>query len=159
MSIWLTLNRQAETRGHQLFFFGYRAFPPPRTACWKPGPGQVHHRVLYFVARQPGITVTELQGVLGVSKQALNGPLRQVAEAGLVGSAADASDKQVRRLHLTDKGGRLEAALAGAQVEMLEKVFARLGADAGLAWKQVMQALAAPPENDPGPRGVELSAP
>ena len=30
--------------------------------------------------------------------------------------------------------------------EMLEKVFARLGADAELAWKQVMQALAAPPE-------------
>jgi hypothetical protein len=29
---------------------------------------------------------------------------------------------------------------------MLEKVFARLGADAELAWKQVMQALAVPPE-------------
>lgn len=142
------LNRQAELReAIELFFFGYRAFttPPDRLLeAW--GLGRVHHRVLYFVARQPGITVTELQGVLGVSKQALNGPLRQVAEAGLVGSAADASDKRVRRLHLTDKGGQLEAALTGTQVEMLENVFARLGADAELAWKQVMQALAAPPE-------------
>lgn len=142
------LNRQAELReAIEQFFFGYRAFttPPDRLLeAW--GLGRVHHRVLYFVARQPGITVTELQGVLGVSKQALNGPLRQVAEAGLVGSAADASDKRVRRLHLTDKGGQLEAALTGTQVEMLEKVFSRLGADAELAWKQVMQALAAAPE-------------
>ncbi|WP_153162231.1 MarR family winged helix-turn-helix transcriptional regulator [Zoogloea sp. 1C4] len=142
------LNRQAELReAIELFFFGYRAFtaPPDRLLeAW--GLGRVHHRVLYFVARQPGITVTELQGVLGVSKQALNGPLRQVAEAGLVGSAADASDKRVRRLHLTDKGGQLEAALTGTQVEMLEKVFAQLGADTELAWKQVMQALAVPPE-------------
>ena len=142
------LNRQAELReAIEQFFFGYRAFttPPDRLLeAW--GLGRVHHRVLYFVARQPGITVTELQGVLGVSKQALNGPLRQVAEAGLVGSAADASDKRVRRLHLTDKGGQLEAALTGTQVEMLEKVFARLGTDAELAWKQVMQALTAPPE-------------
>ncbi len=142
------LHRQAELReAIELFFFGYRAFtaPPDRLLeAW--GLGRVHHRVLYFVARQPGITVTELQGVLGVSKQALNGPLRQVAEAGLVGSAADASDKRVRRLHLTDKGGQLEAALTGTQVEMLEKVFAQLGADTELAWKQVMQALAVPPE-------------
>jgi len=141
------LNRQAELReAIELFFFGYRAFtaPPDRLLeAWDLG--RVHHRVLYFVARQPGITVTALQGVLGVSKQALNGPLRQLLEAGLVGSGADESDKRVRRLRLTDKGGQLEAALTGTQVEMLEKTFSHLGKDAENAWKQVMQALAAPP--------------
>lgn len=142
------LNRQAELReAIELFFFGYRAFtaPPDRLLeAWDLG--RVHHRVLYFVARQPGITVTELQGVLGVSKQALNGPLRQLLEAGLVGSTADAADKRVRRLRLTDKGGQLEAALTGTQVEMLEKTFSHLGKDVERAWKQVMQVLAAPPE-------------
>lgn len=141
------LNRQTELRSAiEQFFFGYRAFtaPPDRLLeTW--GLGRVHHRVLYFVGRQPGISVTELQGVLGVSKQALNGPLRQVAEAGLVGSAADASDKRVRRLHLTDLGAQLEAALTGTQVQMLEQVFAQVGADAEVAWMKVMQALAAPP--------------
>ena len=141
------LNRQAELReAIELFFFGYRAFtaPPDRLLeAWDLG--RVHHRVLYFVARQPGITVTALQGVLGVSKQALNGPLRQLLEAGLVGSGADESDKRVRRLRLTDKGCQLEAALTGTQVEMLEKTFSHLGKDAENAWKQVMQALAAPP--------------
>ena len=143
----IDLKRQAELHAAiELMFHAYRAFTaPPDAILAQRGLGRVHHRILYFVARNPGITVSALLSVLGVSKQALNGPLRQLLEAGLVGSSADETDKRVRRLRLTDKGGQLEAALTGTQVEMLEKTFSHLGQDAENAWRQVMQALAAPP--------------
>jgi DNA-binding MarR family transcriptional regulator len=137
------LNRQAELReAIELFFFGYRAFttPPDRLLeAW--GLGRVHHRVLYFVARQPGITVTELQGVLGVSKQALNAPLRQLVASGLVEAAADPIDRRMKRLALTAAGVALEAELSGTQMAMLEQVFAGAGAEAERAWRGVMEAL------------------
>lgn len=137
------LNRQAELReAIELFFFGYRAFtaPPDRLLeTW--GLGRVHHRVLYFVARQPGIAVTALQGVLGVSKQALNGPLRQLVERQLVAAVPDGQDRRVRRLELTPLGGQLENQLSGTQMALLEKVFAAAGPEAERTWRGLMAAL------------------
>jgi len=109
----IDLNRQARLReAIELFFHAYRAFTaPPDRILEARGLGRVHHRILYFVARSPGTTVTALLGVLGVSKQALNGPLRQLVEAGLVGTAASSVDVLVA---LLDEAG-LEHALALSQ--------------------------------------------
>ena len=37
---------------------------------------RMHHRILFFVAHTPGMSVGELQATLDVTKQALNAPLR-----------------------------------------------------------------------------------
>ncbi len=67
----------------ELFFFGYREFTAyPDGVLAKRGLGRVHHRILYFVGRNPGVTVGDLLGVLGVSKQALNAPLRRLMAEG-----------------------------------------------------------------------------
>ncbi|MDD3353390.1 MarR family transcriptional regulator [Zoogloea sp.] len=137
------VNRQALLRqAVEQFFFAYRAFTtPPDRILAERGLGRVHHRVLYFVARQPGTTVTELLSVLGVSKQALNAPLRQLQEAGLVDAVPDERDRRIRRLALSPAGALLEAELTGTQLAMLEEVFAgRQEAEAG--WRQVMETLA-----------------
>ena len=61
------------------FYFGYRAFTaPPDRILDQRGLGRVHHRILYFVGRNPQISVNTLLGLLSVSKQALNAPLRQL---------------------------------------------------------------------------------
>ncbi len=139
----IDLNRQTELRESiELFFFAYRAFtaPPDRILADR-GLGRVHHRILYFVGRQPGTTVTELLGTLGVTKQALNAPLRQLVEVGLIGTTADPDDKRVKRLALTADGAALEAELTGTQLAMLEKLFDKEGRDAELAWKRLMDGL------------------
>lgn len=142
----IDLNRQARLHeAIELFFHAYRAFTaPPDRILEARGLGRVHHRILYFVARSPGTTVTALLGVLGVSKQALNGPLRQLVEAGLVGTATGTHDKRSKLLSLTEAGAALEAELSGTQMALLEEAFTAAGPDAEQAWRALMGKLGGP---------------
>ncbi len=121
------------------FYFGYRAFTaqPDRILAQR-GLGRVHHRILYFVGRNPRISVNALLGMLSVSKQALNAPLRQLLELQLVAMGTAGHDKRVRQLSLTPSGAQLEALLTGTQMEQLQAVFEQAGASAEAGWHQVM---------------------
>lgn len=137
-------NRQDELRqAIELFYFAYRAFTTRADLVLAElGLGRVHHRILYFVGRNPHAPVNALLGVLGVSKQALNAPLRQLMEMQLVSSRAAEHDRRVRLLSLTAEGGKLEAQLTGVQMAHLESAFADAGIDAESAWRKTMIALA-----------------
>ncbi|HWA62910.1 MAG TPA: MarR family transcriptional regulator [Caulobacteraceae bacterium] len=137
------LNRQAALRDAiELLYFGYRAFTDgPDRILARRGLGRVHHRILYFVGRNPGVTVGGLLDILAVSKQALNAPLRQLVEMGLVVLTANADDRRIRNLGLTDAGRRLEAELTGAQTRLLEAAMEQAGPDAEAGWRAVMAAM------------------
>ena len=93
----------------EAFFFAYQAFTTkPDEMLARRGLGRVHHRVLFFIARYPGLSVKELLALLGVTKQALNIPLRQLLEMNLIGSATADDDKRKRLLGLTAEGVRLK---------------------------------------------------
>lgn len=121
------------------FYFAYRAFTAqPDRILEQRGLGRVHHRILYFVGRNPRISVNALLALLNVSKQALNVPLRQLAEMGLVAMTAAEHDRRVRQLTLTPAGAKLEARLTGTQMKQLQAVFAQAGAGAEVGWRRVM---------------------
>jgi len=123
-------------------YFAYRAFTtPPDRILGKLGLGRVHHRILYFVAHKPAVSVNALLAILGVSKQALNAPLRQLVEMDLVAVKAAEHDRRVRQLTLTASGAKLEAQLTRTQVKLLQAAFAKAGADAEIGWHQVMHGL------------------
>ncbi len=125
------------------FYFGYRAFTaPPDRILDQRGLGRVHHRILYFVGRNPQISVNTLLTLLSVSKQALNAPLRQLIEMNLVAMDTAEHDRRVRQLSLTASGSKLEAQLTGTQMKQLQAVFEQVGADAETGWHQVMCCLA-----------------
>ena len=105
---------------------------------------RVHHRVLFFVAREPGISVGALQGTLGVSKQALAAPLRSLVQQGLIAIRKADHDARVRHVHLTRPGRALEAQLTGAQYAMFEAAFAAAGPEAVVGWTAIMRHLAGP---------------
>jgi len=124
-------------------YFGYRAFTaPPDRILEQRGLGRVHHRILYFVGRNPQISVNALLAVLNVTKQALNAPLRQLVEMELVAIEAAEHDRRVRQLTLTPEGRKLEAQLTGTQMKQLQALFAQAGSDAEAGWRQVMAGLA-----------------
>ena len=123
-------------------YFAYRAFTKePDKLLAKRGLNRVHHRILYFVARNPGITVNELLITLDVSKQALNQPMRQLLEMELIKSAKALYDGRVRLLSLSDKGLRLEKRLSDTQIKMLSKVFNQTDEAAEKSWIQIMRLL------------------
>jgi DNA-binding MarR family transcriptional regulator len=105
------------------------------------GLSRVHQRIVFFIARYPGLSVKELLTVLGVSKQALNIPLRQLVEMHLVNSVAPDTDKRKRLLELTTEGARFEQSLRREQVKLLERVFAEAGESAVNGWLAVNRAL------------------
>lgn len=127
----------------ELFFFAYREFTAyPDEVLRRRGLQRVHHRILYFVGRNPGIGVNGLLGVLGVTKQALHGPLRHLAQSGLVDIGVAKHDRRGRELRLTAEGALLEAELSGSQRERMAAVFEAVGPTAEEAWRAVMGRVA-----------------
>jgi len=128
----------------EAFFFGYQAFTAkPDEMLARRGLSRVHHRVLFFIARYPGLSVKELLGYLGVSKQALSTPLRQLVEMRLVQSVTAEDDKRKRLLGFTAEGAKLEQALRREQARILQRVFAETGEQAVEGWLAVNRALSA----------------
>jgi len=137
------LSREEMNRALEALHFGFRAIiahPDERLRAL--GYSRVHHRVLYFVGRNPGCSVNELLSIMRVSKQYLNRPLRQLVEEGYIESKRDARDRRVKRLKLTAKGRRLEETLTGEQRSQLAEVFRKAGPRAEAGWRKVMALLA-----------------
>jgi len=124
-------------------YFGYRAFTAlPDRILAERGLGRTHHRVLYFVRREPGICVGDLLAVLEITKQALHRPIKDLVRQGLLCAAADPRDRRVRRLSVTPAGAELEGRLTAAQMALVEHAFAGLGEAAEEHWHEVMRRLA-----------------
>ena len=123
-------------------YFGYRAFTEqPDRMLEERGLNRVHHRILYFVGRQPQLTVNTLLATLKVTKQALNAPLRQLIGMGLVEMQTADHDKRLRLLGLTSAGMQLEAQLTGTQIQQVLAAFEDAGPEAVLGWMKVMHRL------------------
>lgn len=133
----------------EAFFFGYQAFTSkPDEILARRGLSRVHHRILFFIAKYPGLSVKELLGYLGVTKQALNTPLRQLIEMHLVASVAAVDDKRKRLLGFTAEGAKLEQALRREQARLLQRAFSEAGEEAVRGWLQVNQAISNARQNE-----------
>ena len=141
----IDLNRQADLRhAIEQFYFAYRAFTDRADKVLEQkGLGRVHHRILYFVAYNPDVTVNKLLAILGVSKQALIAPLRQLIEMKLIAVKIAEHDKRVKQLSLTDAGQKLENQLTSLQMQHLDTAFTAAGTAAEDGWIKVMTALTA----------------
>ncbi|WP_341963700.1 MarR family transcriptional regulator [Pseudomonas sp. RC10] len=135
-------NSSTQQIAMEAFFYGYQAFTAKADEMLdRRGLSRVHQRIVFFIARYPGLSVKELLTVLGVSKQALNTPLRQLVEMELVLSVAPEDDKRKRLLALTEEGAKFEESLRREQVKLLQKVFKDAGREAVDGWLAVNQAL------------------
>jgi DNA-binding MarR family transcriptional regulator len=127
----------------ELLFFGFRSVtrePDRILARYKLN--RLHHRVLFFVARRPGMSVGTLLGILGISKQALHRPLSELARLELLLAAPCATDRRSKELWLTPKGAKLETRLSTTQRTRFQAAFASVGPVAEQGWRDVMRSLA-----------------
>lgn len=129
-------------RGIEAMYFAYRAFTAdPDLILEEIGYGRAHHRALHFIARDPGLTVTSLLAVLGVTKQSLNRVLRTLIEDGLVDSRVGRRDRRERQLYLTDTGAALERRLSEAQRARVRAAYRAAGPQAVAGFRQVLEAM------------------
>lgn len=138
-----TKREQELNKALEALHFAFRAVvAKPDAILAKYGLSRVHHRLLYFVGRNPGLSVSELLAILSISKQSLNGPLRQLTELGLIESTPDTTDRRIKRLSLTQRGLGLEHQLSGDQRQRFARVFEMVGLEGEAAWHKVMHLLA-----------------
>ncbi len=135
--------REEELRlAQDLLFFGYRDFTAGADAILADlNMGRAHHRVLHFVGRRPGITVGELLGILGITKQSLGRVLTPLVEDGYVVQRPGRADRRQRLLQLTEKGAALERRLFDRQRETVMRAYREAGPQAVEGFRRVMRGL------------------
>ena len=119
--------REAEIRrGIELLHFGHgRLFDAVDRKLEAEGLGRAHHRALYFIARQPDLTVSRLLALLGITKQSLGRVLKQLIDEGYVEQRKGA-DRRQRLLFVTAKGESLALKLAGLQTARIGRALTGL---------------------------------
>jgi DNA-binding MarR family transcriptional regulator len=115
----------------ELMFFAYRDFVRDADRILAgDGFGRAHHRVLYFVARRPGLTIAELLEILEITKQSLNRVLNDLLDRGFVTTRSGEADRRCRLLFATERGDALIQEIADVQSARFERAFGVLGEDA-----------------------------
>lgn len=126
----------------ELLFFAYRDFTAdPDEILEEFGFGRAHHRVIHFVGRNPGLRVTELLGILRITKQSLGRVLKQLIEQGFVEQREGHTDRRQRLLFLTDQGTDLARRLARPQIDRVAAAINAAGAEGETTYRQVLYNL------------------
>jgi DNA-binding MarR family transcriptional regulator len=135
--------REEEIRlAQDMLFFAYRDFTNAADQVLEElGLGRAHHRALHFVGRQPGITVSELLGLLRITKQSLARVLSVMVSQGYIAQASGPTDRRQRLLSLTPSGQALERRLFERQRERLVNAYREAGGPAVEGFRRVMRGI------------------
>ncbi len=126
----------------ELLFYAYRDFTgEPDAILTKYGFGRAHHRVIYFVGRNPGITVSQLLRILKITKQSLSRVLSQLVREEFVSQRTDSGDRRRRLLYLLPKGEELERLLTERQSRRIARAYREAGAEAVEGFRTVLRGI------------------
>lgn len=126
----------------ELLFFAYRDFTGEADALLSTYEfGRAHHRVIYFIGRNPGITVSQLLAILKITKQSLSRVLGQLIDEGFVAQETDAEDRRRRLLALTKKGKDLDLRLTERQSRKIAGAYQAAGPLAVDGFRQILRGI------------------
>jgi len=118
----------------ELLFFAYRDFVGVADRVLEQYEfGRAHHRVLHFVSRNPGISVTALLDILKITKQSLGRVLKQLVDAGYIEQRPGPVDRRQRLLYASETGIALARELATRQAERIAEAVGPLGPEGSAA--------------------------
>lgn len=126
----------------ELLFFAYRDFTGEADRQLAAlGLGRAHHRAIYFIGRNPALTVSQLLAILKITKQSLSRVLQELIADNYVVQHPGATDRRQRCLSLTPRGKSLEQALTEGQQLRLRRAFATVGPEAASVFRKVLVAI------------------
>lgn len=102
---------------------------------------RLHHQILYMCRKHAPLRNSEVCTILGVSKQALHGPLNALREQGMIELVPDPNDGRARLVQLTAAGQAFEDALSSAQRELFRRVAREETPQTQLAFLRMLRAL------------------
>ncbi len=135
----LYLREEELRRGIELLYFAYRDFTSdPDAILAETNLGRAHHRVLYFVGRTPGTTVSGLLKLLRITKQSLSRVLGQLVDEGYILQKHGTEDRRQRLLYLTEKGENFEKELFSTQRQRVALAYKTAGPEAVAGFWEVL---------------------
>jgi DNA-binding MarR family transcriptional regulator len=138
----LYLRDEELRQGVDLIFFASRDISAQGEAVLRTAKlGRAHARALYFIARNPGLSVADLLAILKVTKQSLNRVVNDLLAGGFVERKAGQRDRRMRLLRLSEKGTALEAAIWEARRPQLVRAFREAGPEAVQGFRRVLTSL------------------
>lgn len=138
----LYLRDEELKQGVDLLFHAFsEVFATGDAALRAAGLGRAHRRALYFIARNPALSVAALLGILKITKQSLNRVLNDLLAGGYVERRPAPNDRRMRQLRLTPKGLELEEKLWDAQRPRLARAFRDAGPEAVAGFRRVLTGL------------------
>jgi DNA-binding MarR family transcriptional regulator len=140
----LPLDEEELRQAIELLYFAYRGFTAePDAILARMGMGRAHHRVIYFVGRNPGVTVSALLGILRITKQSLARVLSQLVAEGYVSQTPGPKDRRQRLLALTGKGVELEQELTARQSRLIARALGGESREGIDAFRRILEGLVA----------------
>jgi len=126
----------------ELMFYGWRGMTRDADDYLAGlGLSRVHHRILFVVARRAELTAGELVETLGLTKQAVHRPMRQLLDGGYVRSERAPGRRRFKVLTLTERGAEVEHEASNRERRVMAEAFAAAGPAAQEAWLAVMAAV------------------
>ena len=133
------LSEEDLRQGIELLFFAYRDFTGEADLVLaERGLGRAHHRAIYFIGRNPAVTVSQLLRILKITKQSLSRVLQELVAENYVVQTPGPTDRRERRLSLTPRGEELENILTEGQRRRLGRAYAQAGAGAVETFHRVL---------------------
>lgn len=133
----------------ELLFFAYRDFvSDPDEILANYEFGRAHHRVIHFIARNPGIKVASLLNILRITKQSLGRVLRQMIRDDFVFQKAGHTDRRERELYLTEKGEELARELARPQLKRIAGALDAMAPGSENFYREILYNLINPADRD-----------
>jgi DNA-binding MarR family transcriptional regulator len=159
----LFLREEELRQGIELLFYAYRDFTAIADQMLEQyNFGRAHHRVIYFVSRNPGITVSDLLSILKITKQSLSRVLGQLVREGFIEQRTGLQDRRQRLLTLTEKGEALERELTEKQRALIAAAYREAGAESVEGFRKVMLGMLGDEDRkrfgDDGPTGLRQRA-
>ncbi len=138
----LFLSDRELRKAMELLFFAYRDFTEePDAILAEYGFGRAHHRVIYFVGANEGMSVSELLSILKITKQSLSRVLGQLLNEAFIEQVTDTEDRRRRLLFLTEKGRELENVLSERQTKRIAKAYREAGVEAVAGFSAVLRGI------------------
>jgi DNA-binding MarR family transcriptional regulator len=138
----LFLREEEVRRGIELLYFGHshmlRSIDEGLAAK---GLGRAHHRALYFIARSPGLIISDLIALLGITKQSLSRVVRDLEQAGYLELKQGRNDRRQKEIRLTAAGVALEAELFAEMRVRMADAYAAAGQEAVTGFWHVCEGL------------------
>ena len=103
--------------------------------------GRAHYRALYFIARQPGLTITDLLALLGITKQSLGRVVKELEARDMLTTRPGNRDRRQKELRLTDEGRALEKSIFILLRDAMSRAYTHAGQQAVTGFWQVSEAL------------------